>query len=63
MRRVQRGRYEMSFEQIYDGEEQVPAYEITERYVRRLEAMIREQPELWMWSHRRWKHKRPNVSR
>ena len=53
----------MSFEQIYDGEEQVPAYEITERYVRRLEAMIREQPELWMWSHRRWKHKRPNVSR
>ena len=63
MRRVRRGRYEMSFEQIYDGEEQVPAYEITERYVRRLEAMIREQPELWMWSHRRWKHKRPNVSR
>ena len=63
MRRVRRGRYEMSFEQIYDGEEQVPAYEITERYVRRLEAMIREQPELWLWSHRRWKHKRPNVSR
>ncbi|WP_300798080.1 lysophospholipid acyltransferase family protein [uncultured Alistipes sp.] len=63
MRRVQRGRYEMSFEQIYDGEEEVAAYEITERYVYRLEAMIREQPELWMWSHRRWKHKRPNVSR
>ena len=62
MRRVRRGRYEMSFEQIYDGEEQVPAYEITERYVRRLEAMIREQPELWMWSHRRWKHKRKNAN-
>lgn len=58
MERIRRGRYEMSFEQIYDGEEPVAEYEITERYVRKLEAMIRERPELWMWSHRRWKHKR-----
>ncbi len=56
--RVRRGYYEMTFEQIYDGTEQVAEYEITERYVRRLEAMIRNRPELWMWSHRRWKHKR-----
>lgn len=56
--RVRRGYYEMTFEQIYDGTEPVAEYEITERYVRRLEAMIRTRPELWMWSHRRWKHKR-----
>lgn len=60
--RLQRGRYEMTLELIYDGEEQVAEYEITERYVRKLEAMIRERPELWMWSHRRWKHKRTNGS-
>lgn len=60
--RVARGRYEMSFEPIYDGKEPVGEYEITERYVRLLEAEIRRRPELWMWSHRRWKHKR-NVSR
>ena len=48
----------MSFEEIYDGSEPVADNEITERYVRRLEAMICERPELWMWSHRRWKHKR-----
>lgn len=58
MDRVRRGFYEMSFECIYDGEEEVAEHEITERYVRRLESMIRERPELWMWSHRRWKHKR-----
>lgn len=58
MDRVRRGYYEMTFEQIYDGTEQVAEYEITERYVRRLEAMIEARPELWMWSHRRWKHKR-----
>ena len=58
MERLRRGRYEMSFELIYDGKEEVAEYEITQRYVRTLEAEIRRRPELWMWSHRRWKHKR-----
>lgn len=58
MDRLQRGRYRMSFELLYDGAEEVSENEITERYVRALEQMIRERPELWMWSHRRWKHKR-----
>lgn len=58
MERLRRGRYEMSFELIYDGKEEVAEYEITQRYVRMLEAEIRRHPELWMWSHRRWKHKR-----
>lgn len=60
MERLQRGRYRMWFEPIYDGEEPVAPNEITERYVRKLEAMIRERPDLWMWSHRRWKIKRPD---
>jgi len=63
MERVKRGCYEMSFDRIYDGEEPVAEHEITERYVRRLEAMIVECPELWMWSHRRWKHKRNDGNR
>lgn len=50
--------YAGEFIQIYDGSEAVGEYEITERYVARLEAMIRETPELWMWSHKRWKHKK-----
>lgn len=62
MERLQRGRYQMSFELLYDGEEVVAPNEITERYVRRLEAMIVERPELWIWSHRRWKHKRKNAN-
>ena len=51
--------YEAELQRIYDGEEAVAPHEITERYISRLEAMIRETPELWMWSHRRWKHKKP----
>lgn len=31
---------------------------ITEQYARLLEQNIREQPELWLWTHDRWKYKR-----
>ncbi len=52
---VRRGYYNCSFTKIYDGEAEVAPNEITERYVRLLEQSISRRPELWMWSHRRWK--------
>ncbi|MBR5584867.1 MAG: lysophospholipid acyltransferase family protein [Alistipes sp.] len=54
--RLKPGRYRARFKQIYDGVEQVEPKEITRRYAEALEAMVRRQPELWMWSHNRWKH-------
>lgn len=57
-RRIAPGRYTAHFDRIYDGKEPVAPNEITERYVRLLEQRIRETPELWMWSHKRWKHVR-----
>lgn len=54
--KVRRGYYEARFDLIYDGDEAVDEGEITRRYAERLEQMIRTRPELWMWSHRRWKH-------
>lgn len=50
------GRYEVRLDQLYDGKEPVAPHEITGRYARMLESMIKECPELWMWSHNRWKH-------
>lgn len=61
MYRVGRGRYEMAWEVLYTPDEVTEKNEITERYVRRLERMICEHPEIWMWSHRRWKQKRNGV--
>ena len=55
-KRLSAGHYEGNFTLIYDGEEQVEPYTITERYVRLLENDINAHPEMWMWSHRRWKH-------
>lgn len=62
MERLKPGRYRMAFEQLYDGIEAVEPNEITGRYVGKLEAMIREHPELWIWSHRRWKAKRTQAN-
>ncbi|MDE6500219.1 MAG: lysophospholipid acyltransferase family protein [Rikenella sp.] len=58
VRKVRRGYYEARFDLLYDGDEAVSEGEITRRYAERLERMIRTRPELWMWSHRRWKHDR-----
>lgn len=32
--------------------------DITETHTRKLEADIVEQPETWLWAHKRWKHQR-----
>lgn len=56
-RKVRRGYYEANMEMIYDGEEQIEQHEMTERYVRLLEDDIKACPEMWVWSHRRWKHR------
>lgn len=55
-KRIAPGRYQIRFDEIYNGTDEVAPHEITERYVRKLESMILECPELWMWSHKRWKH-------
>lgn len=54
--RVKAGHIAVRFDEIYDGVEEVEPNEITRRYVVALESMIREHPELWLWSHKRWKH-------
>ena len=58
-RRISAGHYEASFSLIYDGDSPIAPGEITERYVRLLENDINAHPEMWMWSHRRWKHTPP----
>ena len=59
VRRVRRGRYEVTFSHFCDKPQEVPQYSIVEKYARTLERQIQEQPEYWLWSHRRWKLKRP----
>lgn len=59
MKKIKRGYYEVEMYPICENPEETTEQEITERHTRELERIIRETPEYWLWSHRRWKHKRP----
>jgi KDO2-lipid IV(A) lauroyltransferase len=51
-----RGKYRTKLLLASDQPAGLPEGELTIRYVRFLEWSIREQPALYLWTHRRWKH-------
>jgi KDO2-lipid IV(A) lauroyltransferase len=58
VKKLTRGYYTLIAELL-----QTPPYtgaegDITETHTRKLEADILAQPETWLWTHKRWKHKR-----
>jgi Kdo2-lipid IVA lauroyltransferase/acyltransferase len=58
VKKLTRGYYSLKAELL-----QKPPYvgaegDITETHTRKLESDIIEQPETWLWTHKRWKHKR-----
>lgn len=60
--KIKRGYYEASFEYIFEDVETIPNYEITDKFLKLVEDQIREAPEFYLWTHKRWKHKRISVS-
>lgn len=57
-KKVKRGYYEATFELMAENPKQVPNYEISEDFLRRVEKQILEAPEFYLWTHKRWKHKK-----
>jgi Kdo2-lipid IVA lauroyltransferase/acyltransferase len=58
-RKISRGRYEVFHYKLVENPSEVEPEEILMKYLSKLEEIIREEPAYWLWSHRRWKHKRP----
>lgn len=58
-RRKKRGYYEMELQVITDQPKMLSWGEITEAHVRLLERDILENPQFWLWSHKRWKRTVP----
>lgn len=52
------GFYTAHFEMITDNPQSMSELQLLEEYMYRLERDIREKPEYWLWSHKRWKHKK-----
>lgn len=57
MERLGRGRYRITTRHIADDAASLPEGEATRRYAQMLETTIRRDPSIWLWSHKRWKHK------
>ncbi len=49
----------MTFYPLIEKPAELTENEILLAYVRKMEEFIRETPEYYLWSHRRWKQKRP----
>lgn len=54
--RKKRGFYEAEVVMIQDDASNNTNFEATRDYYKIIEAQIHEKPELYLWSHKRWKH-------
>lgn len=50
-----KNRYTVEYVCLTEDASQQSEYELTEMYLRMLEEDIRNAPQYWLWSHRRWK--------
>ena len=58
---LKRGYYEMSAELLCENPADTKKGELSEKHTKRLEQDIKIHPELWLWSHKRWKHTKPKI--
>ncbi|WP_239469527.1 lysophospholipid acyltransferase family protein [Bacteroides caecigallinarum] len=56
VKRVKRGYYEAEFIKLHDNPQSLPDYELTSLYYRMLEKCINTHPELYLWSHNRFRN-------
>lgn len=60
VQRTRRGYYLVELMEISKNSGNTQHGEITEKYMKKLEEIIEKKPEDWLWSHKRWKFKKPN---
>ncbi len=53
--KVKRGFYQVEVVKITDNPKEEKEFYITQRHAEELEKVIIENPEFWLWSHKRWK--------
>ena len=57
--RLKRGHFEIEYHLVCEDPLELPEGALTEKYTKMLEEIVRERPEYWLWSHKRWKLKIP----
>ncbi len=62
IKKTKRGYCEATFELMSDKPKETADGQLTEMFVRRVEQTILRDPAYWLWSHKRWKHKREHAA-
>lgn len=57
--KIKRGYYTLEYLPVIEQPENSAVGEITAIHTSRLEEVIKSDPAYWLWTHKRWKHKRP----
>lgn len=58
VKKIKRGYYESTIVPICENPNDYANFEITEMYLKEVEKQILEAPEYYLWTHKRWKHKK-----
>jgi KDO2-lipid IV(A) lauroyltransferase len=59
LHKVSRGKYAIDYELVTTNPRSYEHGKLTEEMSALLEKDIRREPRYWLWTHKRWKHKRP----
>lgn len=59
LKKIGRGKYAIEYELVTKEPRSMAHGQLTSQLQMLLEADIRKEPRYWLWSHKRWKHKRP----
>ena len=58
IKKEKNGYYNITFEPIEDNPKESQEGDITKKFFKRLEKQINDNPNNYLWSHNRWKHKK-----
>lgn len=59
--KIKRGYYEVEYKVVCEDPSELPIGGILEKSTQYLEDIIREQPQFWLWSHKRWKYGKEDI--
>ena len=58
VKRVKRGFYETTFQTLAEHPSEFKDYEITDMFMKLVEQQIHNAPQYYLWTHKRWKHRK-----
>ncbi len=59
-KRTKRGHYKIDIVLLSEDASKEEEFAVTKKFAQKLEESLHIQPDNWLWTHKRWKHKREN---